>query len=238
MFAVMDLTVVNLVRDQPEIMLKTGRTDRIKGLCVVNRTCWVVWRVDEKRARAFAGFHQLGWVKLEIQLWLGLHKPHLAAHAAHGRGVGRVIGINDDTCIAGIEGGAHGGKKRALPTGGNEDVFRRCGNAGFGDHACREGFAQRRGAGDCGVFGVVVFKALDQRIFDHIIRGGIMIADAQHGDIAPFGLCLARGVKHAPAIILLLFAIDLENAVREFHGLTFLDSSLKPHIAALFASIQ
>ena len=118
--------------------------DLLKRLPRISNSCGIVGRVQQNAARPFCdliqNFH-IGQEALVASCW---HVGRLASSPANCPGVGRIIGIDADCLVTGIQDRKMGGEQCGLSSIGYDDLLRRDRHAGASTDSSRQRFSQPR----------------------------------------------------------------------------------------------
>ena len=191
---------VDLVRDQPQIVILGELRDRLDGLPRIDRACGVVGRIDQQNLclRRDCRIQRLAlW--LEIILGPRLNDAEIQPGAAKRSRIDRIIGCDHDAVPAGIGHRLHRREQRALPAGRRNHLGcarRNTGRAFAGACHC---FAQMRQAGKISVVVMACAQRRDRGFDRWLRRSEIMIAHRQHDDVCAGPLALQCLEMHFPS---------------------------------------
>ena len=200
--ALPDLGVVDLVRDQPQIVADGGARDAVERVGPIDRAGRVVGRVHQQGARAGGPCGAVDLVEggQEGVLCPGGDGVRDAGGGADRAGIGGIVGVDVEAGLAGGQRRHVRGKERGLPAGGHQHVVACGGNAGAVGDAAGDAVAQGVDPGHHGVAGVPGGGGAVHLFEDRLIGADVMLADGQFEDVLALRLQGARLVEHAPAV--------------------------------------
>ena len=193
---------VDLVRQQPEIVLLADFGQLLEPFARVDSAGRVVRRIDQDGARV--GLQRRAdhvGARLEAVLGRRFNHGEAGAGGAERVGVGGVVGRDDDGVIARVEHALHGGVKRGLAARRGDDLvrFRRDARASSGGR--RHGLAQARQARKRRIVVVAGADGVDAGLDRFGRRIEVMIADREHDDVLAGGPAAPGGEVDFPAIL-------------------------------------
>ena len=187
--AVIGQLVVNIVGEHPDIgVLQQHVANGAQLLGRISGAGGVAGGVEEEPF----GFGRDGGLQI---LGAQLEPVILAAGHEYGRALGQRHDIRvahparggDNHLVARLHGGQHGVENNLLAAGGNDNFFRLVIDAGVAQEFGGNGLAQRRGAGNIGVFGIAGLNRLDGRLLDVLRRVEIRLSGGQANNVTPRG---------------------------------------------------
>ena len=197
-----DLRVVNLVRDQPHVVIAADLRDAFKRFAGIDNAGGVVGRVHQQR-RGVGLFRSGGnhvRTGLERIFRTGGDRMGQGADTADRTGVGGVIGIDIKRCIAGVAGRHMRGKQRALTTRRDQHIVARRRHTGTFLQPRGHGIAQTRGAGDGRIPCVTGQSGAVHILQDRCGGADVMFANRQLCHLRTLFNHLAGAQENAPAV--------------------------------------
>ena len=127
MLALPDLRVIDFVRYHDEVVLFGDSGDGFERVAAIDRACGVVGRVDEQGFGACGGSIECFKCRQEPVVCFGCDRLWHTADGADRAGVGGIVGVDVERCVAFIEGRTEGGEERGLPACCDEHIVERGG---------------------------------------------------------------------------------------------------------------
>ena len=199
-FALPYLGVIDLVRDQPQVVILYHAGDALKRVARIDHPGGVVGRIDQQ---AFGALGQCGdgaGIGLKPVLGAGGNRHRHGAIGPDRAGIGGITRINIQRPVAGIANRVMGGIQRRLSACGDQHIRRAGWHPGLILHPFGHRVTQGRNAGDQRVSRGPVQGGLVHVVQDQRIGANVMFADGQLGDVMALGFQLSGAVKQAPTV--------------------------------------
>jgi hypothetical protein len=199
-FARPELCVVDLVRDQPEVVVAHHAGHILQRAAGVDGSGRVVGRIDQQRPRARRAGCDFPCLGLEPGFGAGRHRHVARAGRADRARVGGVIGVAVKAGVAGVERYHMRGEKCRLPARRHHHVFGSGGDAGTRRHPFGDGAAQVGLARADRVAGVARPRAGRHRVKNAGIGADVVFADGQVDHRHPARLQVSRAIVDLPPV--------------------------------------
>ena len=199
MCALPDLTVIDLVRDQPQVMALAHLCNAFKRGSGINDARGVVGRIDQQACSTCCGGVNVAFAGLKRIIRPRLDCMGDRADAAQGAGIGGIIGINVERFVARVAYGGMAGKQGGLPPGRDQDIVAgRLDTGAFGCAPCNT-VAQGVGARHHGIARVPTNCAFMHLLQDRSGSADVMFAYGQLNDRNTLRDHVTCPQKHIPS---------------------------------------
>ena len=200
MLALPDLRVIDFVRYHDEVVLDGHGGDGFKRVAAVDCARGVVGRVDEQGFGPHGGGIERLKRGQEPVVCLGYYRFWHTADGADRAGVGGIVGVDVERCVAFIEGRTEGGEERGLPACCDQHIVERGGDACARREPRRHSVAQIINAWNHGIACGAAQCGGMHRLKDACVCPDVVLADGELGDIMALRDHLAGFDKEVPAV--------------------------------------